>query len=184
MGTAGGSLVPGWLSAEEAINRVGQKGSLSYIWALIGSRPPMVRDNRHDNAYIFGTICPERRVGAAIITPAVNTECMSLHLAEISSQVMPGAIAAVFCDGAGWHATGGTLRVPDNIVLVPLPPYAPELNSMENVWAYLRGNKLSAGVWDSYDQIVAACAEAWNWLMADPDRIYSVGSRSWATVNV
>jgi hypothetical protein len=30
--------------------RVGQKGSLSYIWSAVGSRPPMVRDNRHDTA--------------------------------------------------------------------------------------------------------------------------------------
>ena len=28
---------------------------------------------------------------------------------------------------------------------------------MENVWEYLRGNKLSRLVWDSYDAIVAAC---------------------------
>jgi hypothetical protein len=28
----------------------------------------MVRDNRHDTAYIFGAICPARAVGAAVIT--------------------------------------------------------------------------------------------------------------------
>jgi hypothetical protein len=144
----------------------------------------MVRDNRHDNAYIFGAICPERRIGAAVITPAANTECMSLHLAEISTQVSPGSVAAIICDGAGWHAGAGELKVPDNIVLVPLPPYSPELNSMENVWEYLRANKLSGCVWDSYDEIVRACADAWNWLIADPIRIQSIGTRTWASVNV
>ena len=144
----------------------------------------MVRDNRHDSAYIFGAICPERLIGAAIITPSVSIEAMSLHLAEISAQVAPGSIAAVVCDGAGWHATGGALQLPGNNLLVPLPPYAPELNSMENVWEYLRGNKLSAGIWDSYDEIVEACADAWNWLMDDPDRILSIGAKRWATVNV
>jgi hypothetical protein len=123
----------------------------------------MVRDNRHDNAYIFGAICPSRAIGAAVIMPVANTECMNLHLAEISRQVIPGALAAIICDGAGWHAKGRDLKVPDNIVLLPLPPYAPELNPMENVWDYLRGNKLSAGVWNTYDEIVQACAEAWNW---------------------
>ena len=101
----------------------------------------MVRDNRHDNAYIFGAICPARGIGAAVITPTANTECMSLHLDEISTQVTPGSIAAIICDGAGWHATGGELVVPDNIVLVPLPPYAPELNPMENVWEYPTGQQ-------------------------------------------
>lgn len=163
---------------------MGQKGSLSYVWAPVGSRPPMVRDNRHDTAYIFGAICPVRGAGAAIITPGVSTECMNLHLAEISTQVAPGAVAALVCDGAGWHQSGGELCVPGNIVLVPLPPYAPELNPMENVWDYLRANKLSARVWDSYDAIVQACAEAWNWFAADPDRIRSIGTRDWATVNV
>ena len=33
--------------------------------------------------------------------------------------------------------------MPDNITLLPLPAYAPELNPMENVWEYLRPNKLS-----------------------------------------
>jgi hypothetical protein len=61
----------------------------------------MVRDNRHDTASIFGAICPARGVGAAIIAPAANMECMNLHLAEISTQVAPGSIAAVICDGAG-----------------------------------------------------------------------------------
>src|SRR5215469_14293886 len=60
--------------------RVGQKGSLEYIWAPIGSRPPMVRDNRHDPAYLFGAICHARTVGAAIIMPTVNTEAMNEHL--------------------------------------------------------------------------------------------------------
>jgi len=144
----------------------------------------MVRDNRHDTAYLFGTICPARGIGAAMITPVANTACMNLHLEEISTQVEPGARAVLICDGAGWHQTGGKLVVPDNIVLLHLPPYSPELNPMENVWAYLRTNRLCALVWDSYDDIVDACMNAWNWLIADPDRIRSIGTRDWATVNV
>ncbi len=164
--------------------RVGQQGSLSYVWAPIGSRPPMVRDTRRDSVYLFGAICPQRAAGAAIILPAVNIEGMNMHLEEISSQVAPGSVAAVICDGAGWHAKGRELTVPDNIVLVTLPPYSPELNPMENVWQYLRANKLSARIWDSYDEILAACAEAWNWLIKDPERIRSIATREWATVNV
>jgi transposase len=86
-------------------------------------------------------------------------------------------------DGAGWHQRGGDLCAPDNITLLPLPPYAPELNPMENVWEYLRANKLCAIVWDSYDAIVEACREAWRFLTDDPDRIRSIGTREWASVN-
>jgi hypothetical protein len=163
---------------------VGQQGTHAYIWAPIGTRPLMIRDNRHDSAYIFGAICPSRGVGAAMITPTANTEMMNLHLAEISTQVAAGAMAVLICDGAGWHQTGGALVVPDNIVLLHLPPYSPELNPMENVWDYLRQNKLCSTVWGSYDDIIQACKTAWNWLIADPERIRSIGTRKWATVSL
>ena len=68
--------------------------------------------------------------------------------------------------------------------LLYLPPYSPELNPMENVWDYLRQNKLCATVWDTYDDIVEACKTAWNWFIADPDRIISIGSREWACVSL
>jgi transposase len=181
LGSTAATPVEIWLQDEA---RVGQKGGHTYVWAKVGSRPPMVRDNRHDSAYLFGAICPVRAVGAAIIAPTANTECMNLHLQEISTQVTPGAIAALLCDRAGWHQPGRELEVPDNIVLLPFPAYSPELNPMENVWEFLRANKLSARVWDSYEAIMEACADAWNWFVDDPDRIRSIGTRDWATVNV
>ena len=164
--------------------RVGQKGSLEYIWAPVGSRPHMLRDNRHDSAYLFGAICHARKVGAAIVMPSVNAEAMGEHLKAISNQVAPGAHAVVVCDGAGWHQTGKRLRVPDNITLLALPPYAPELNPMENIWDYLRGNKLSRLLWNSYEAIVTACCEAWLFLLGDPQRIDTIAHRSWAWVSL
>ena len=181
LGTTAATPIEIWFQDEA---RVGQKGTHAYIWAPIGSRPLMVRDNRHDSAYIFGAICPARGVGAPMIMPAANAEGMNEHLKELSTQVTPSAIAVVICDGTGWHQRGKELVVPDNIRLLSLPPYSPELNPMENVWDYLRDNKLSARVWDSYDEILAACADAWNWFVNEPTRIRSIGTREWATVSI
>jgi len=104
----------------------------------------------------------------------------NLHVAEISTQVAPGAIAVLVCDGADWHQTGGALAVPATIVPLHLLPYSPELNPMENVWDYLRQNKLSTLVWSTYNEILDACQAAWNWLIADPARITPTGTRPWA----
>jgi hypothetical protein len=60
----------------------------------------MVRENRRESVYLFGAICPDRAVGAAVIMPAVNTEAMNAHLKEISTQVTPGAHALLLCDRA------------------------------------------------------------------------------------
>lgn len=178
---AAGKPIEVWFQDEA---RIGQNGSLEYVWAPVGSRALMVRDNRHDSAYLFGAICHARQVGAAIIMPTVNAEAMTEHLKAISAQVAPGAHAVVVCDGAGWHQPGKRLRLPDNVTLLPLPPYSPELNPIENIWDYLRGNKLSSRIWDSYDAIVTACTEAWLFLVGDPERIQSIAHRSWASVNL
>ena len=178
---AAGKPVEIWFQDEA---RVGQQGSLEYIWAPTGSRPRAVRDNRRDSVYLFGALCPARATGAAVILPAANSEAMSIHLAEISTQVTPGAHAVVICDGAGWHQTGGELAVPGNISLLHIPPYSPELNPMENVWDYLRGNQLSHHVWPTYEDIVQACATAWRFLIADPGRIRSIATREWACVSL
>ena len=119
--------------------RVGQQGTLTRMWARRGSRPRAKKDHRFTWAYLFGAVCPARGVGAAIVMPDVNIEAMNAHLAEISRAVAVGAIAVLILDGASWH-TSPRLRLPDNIVLLPLPPYAPELNPIENIWEYLRGN--------------------------------------------
>ncbi len=83
--------------------------------------------------HYFGAICPSRSIGAALVMASANTEAMNEHLKEISVQVATGAHAALLCDGAGWHAKSKDLIVPSNITLITLPPYAPELNPMENV---------------------------------------------------
>ena len=57
---------------------------------------------------------------------------MNAHLAEIARTVAPGAHAVLVIDGAGWHSAKA-LTVPDNISLLRLPPYSPELNPVENV---------------------------------------------------
>ena len=141
--------------------RIGQKGTLTRIWARLGSRPPGPRDSRYEWAYIFAAVCPERATGAALVMPYANTEAMNLHLQEISRGVAPGAHAALIFDGAGWHTTD-KLELPENITPVCLPPYAPELNPTENIWEYLRKNYLALRVFDDYDAIVDACCMAWN----------------------
>ena len=64
---------------------------------------------------------------------------MNAHLAEISTAVDPGAHAVLIVDQAGWHTTA-KLHLPDNITILPLPPRAPELNPVENLWQFMRDN--------------------------------------------
>ena len=122
--------------------RIGQKNGLVRQWARRGTRPRQPADQRYDNAYLFGAICPARGVGAALALPYADTDMMQLHLDEISSNVAKGAHAVGLLDRAGWHITS-KLDVPENITPIFLPSRAPELNPVENVWQYLRQNWIS-----------------------------------------
>ena len=82
-------------------------------------------------------------------------------------------------DQAGWHLTDA-LIVPDNISIIPLPAKCPELNSVENIWQFMRDNWLSNHVFESHDEIVDHCSDAWNKLIEQPVRIMSIGNRQWA----
>ena len=53
------------------------------------------------------------------------------------------------------------------------------MNPVENVWKYLRQNKLGLRVWQDYDAIVATCCDAWDWPVAAPDRLASITHREW-----
>jgi len=106
--------------------RIGQKNKITRRWARRGTRPTAPRDQRTCSAYIFGAICPAEAKGAALVLPRCTTAAMTLHLAEISQAVAPGAHAVVLLDQAGWHLSA-TLTVPANISLMPLPAKSPEL---------------------------------------------------------
>ncbi len=73
---------------------------------------------------------------------------------------------------AGWY----------NVTSLLLPPHEPELSRVEKIWAFLRSNKLSNRVFDAHDDILDACADAWNGLTAQPQRIAAIASPPWAQV--
>ena len=160
---------------------MGQKNGRARIWARKGTRPSLPADQRYENAYLFGAICPKRGTGAALMLPKANTHAMQLHLNEISKYVARRAHAVVLMDRAGWHRASD-LKVPKNITIILLPSRSPELNPVENIWQYLRANWLSNRVFDSYDAILDAGCDAWNQLIDQPDVITSTGMRKWAHV--
>ncbi len=174
--SAAGKPIEVWFQDEA---RIGQQGTLTRVWAPRGTRPRAPRDRRYTATYLFGAVCPARDVGAALVLPKANAWAMDQHLKEIAHHVAPGAHAAVVLDRAGWHDSR-CLEVPDNITLLPLPSYSPELNPVENVWQYLRQNFLSNRVYDDEDILIDACCTAWNTLIHLPDKIAEITSREWA----
>jgi hypothetical protein len=141
-----------------------------------------VRDLRHQAVYLFGAVCPERDAGIALVLPTVSAGAMQVMLDELSQAVSSDAHAVVLMDRAGWHIAKD-LAIPANLTPLFLPPYSPELNAIERVWLYLRERFLSHRLWPSYGDILDACCQAWNALLAEAGRIRSLTDLDWATVS-
>lgn len=161
--------------------RVGQQGSLSRVWATKGTRPRVVRQRQFLSTYIFGACCPAKDKGCALILPECTTGMMQLHLDEISKHVEENFHAIIIMDRAGWHTTEA-LVIPSNISLLPLPPYSPELNPMEQVWQKLKHTSLSNRTFKSYEEIVDCCSNAWTSFVDENGNINSLCNRAWAVV--
>ncbi len=161
--------------------RVGQQGSLSRIWALTGTRPRVVRQRQFLSTYIFGACCPDKDKSCALILPHVDFDMMQIHLNEISTKVDQGYHALILVDRAGWHMTE-QIQLPKNITLIPLPPYSPELNPMEQLWEQLRKIKLSNACYKDYKEIVSAAVEAWNTFTSVNGAVQRLCSRDWAKI--
>jgi hypothetical protein len=160
--------------------RVGQTGRVCRRWYQKGMRPRGVRDLRHQAAYLFGAVCPERDAGVALVLPTVGAAAMQAMLDELAQAISPQAHAVVLMDRAGWHVAR-ELAVPSNLTPLFLPAYSPELNAIERVWLYLRERFLSHRLWPTYDDILDACCSAWNALLAETGRIRSLCALDWAT---
>jgi len=76
-------------------------------------------------------------------------------------------------DGAGFHASG-KLQLPDNVTVLQLPPYSPELNPMENLWHYLKSHYWSNRAYGDYEELEEAAINAWRKAVLDPDLMKTV----------
>ncbi|RLV58776.1 IS630 family transposase [Parashewanella curva] len=161
--------------------RFGQQNTTTRLWVPTGSRPRAVQQQQFEYAYIYGAVCPTTGATEALVTPCVNKDAMSQHLKQISQATAPERYALVIMDGAGWHTADITEEF-DNLSMLKLPPYSPELNPIEQVWSWLRQHCLANRCFDSYEDIVEQCCKAWNQFIECTDRVMSMCLRSWAKV--
>lgn len=151
--------------------RFGQQGTNTNVWAPTGSRPAAVRQTRYEWCYLYAAVEPATGESAALIAPNVNTGTTNAFLKILVEECKPGEHFVLIMDQAGWHRSKD-LKLPDEVTVLLLPPYSPELNPTENLWHYMRSHYLSNRAYADYDALFDAGTEAYRKLT--PEIIKSV----------
>jgi transposase len=153
--------------------RFGQQGTMARGWAPTGSRPRALRQLRYDYLYVLGAVCPGTGQSVGLLSPELNTGVVNIYLQQFSRELGEGVHAVVIWDQAGYHTTG-RLEVPANVSLIELPPRAPELNPVENLWHYLRDHHWANRAYADYNALLEAASDAWQQACLHPEIIRSV----------
>ncbi len=87
---------------------------------------------------------------------------------------------AMVIDGTSWHRSDQP-KAPANVYLSKLPPYAPELNPIENLWHYFRSHFWSNRFYPGWEDLMDAAVAAMDAAAAAPELIKSVCAAPYLT---
>ncbi len=85
---------------------------------------------------MYGAVEPLTGEHFFLIMPYCNTDCMNVFLKKMS-EAYPGDKIILVCDGTARHKSKGP-EIPDNIELMFIPPYTPEMNPIEQIWKEIK----------------------------------------------
>ena len=159
--------------------RFGLLGSPRRCWAPHGTRPVVGARLERKYLYAFSAVSPHDGVLDSLVLPWVSAQTMSLFLAEVAQRHAQEFVLMVM-DQAGWHLAG-ELIVPQNMRLLFLPAYSPELNPAEHLWESLREDCFANHVFADLDAVEHALTKGLAALEADPARTRSMTGFNWIT---
>jgi transposase len=157
--------------------RFGRMAKPRRCWAPKPCRPVMLNGYEREFVYVYGAVSPREGSLDWKICPQMNTQRMSQFLAQIARRYS-GEFVVMIVDGASSHRSRD-LVIPENMRLLPLPPYSPELNPQEHLWDELREKEFPNRVFDSMDAVRKRLRSGLSRLARDRIRLRSITNWPW-----
>ena len=95
----------------------------------------------------------------------------------------PDAIHVIIWDQAGFHQKAFVHQLPQSVRLLPLPPYCPELNPIENLWDIVK-REVANTVFGSLEQIEAKIESVLSPFWQSVERVFAFLPDNWLTQGV
>lgn len=161
--------------------RFGRINDPHRCWAPKGIRPGAPRQVVREYSYAYAAVCPDRGRMTCLILPYANTEMMNIFLREVSVD-FADSFVLMLVDQAGWHRSN-SLKVPENIRLIPQPAHSPELNPVEHVWQEVRKTSMANTAFTSLEQVERSVANGLVDLANQPERLRSLTNFNYLNVH-
>jgi transposase len=103
------------------------------------------------STYLFGAFSPINGDKLLLEYSNCNSQIFEIFLKELSDKE-PEELKLLVVDNAAFHKAK-TLKIPENIVLIFQPPYSPELNPAEQIWAWYK-REFTNKIFESLPKVV------------------------------
>jgi len=157
--------------------RFGRLSDPQRCWAPAPVRPVVTQGVVREYAYAYAAVSPTDGQVDWMSTYAMNAVEMEAFLHHVARRHEREFVVMVI-DGAPSHRSG-TLRVPPNMALLRLPPYAPELNPVEHLWDEIREKHFANRVFDSLGAVIAQAVTALDHLKQETAAVRSLAGWPW-----
>ena len=108
---------------------------------LAGIKPVAEIDYSFTSMYLYGAVDPINGDHFFLEFPHLNAACFQIFINQFSATFSESLNVIVLDNGRFHHAK--LLEIPENVILLFLPPYSPELNPIERLWQDLKAKLLS-----------------------------------------
>lgn len=162
--------------------RFGRINEPQRCWAPLGIRPNAPQQIIREYTYAYGAFSPIDGEMDSLILPDMYADTMTVFLFEISQRHLDEYVLIVM-DGAPCHGSE-TLKIPDNIRILKLPPYSPQLNPSENMWDEMREKYFKNCVFKDMDAVEDRLMYALSALESNKDIVKSITGWDWITTPI
>ena len=160
-----------WVPSDEA--RFGRMNRIRPCWAPVRTRPEVAAQLIREYIYLYGAVSPKDGTCVYLIMPTSNTACFQAFLDVLARRFVRQDLLVL--DGAPNHRSS-ELVLPDNITLLYLPPYSPELNPKENLWDEIGEKIFKNYALKSMDAVRAKLKQAILYIERNPKIVRSITS--------
>ncbi len=147
------------------------------VWGVRGIRPVVTVQQKYEWEYVYGALEVGRGESHFWYAPTVSLECNRAFLAQLAA-ADPKSVHVIIYDGAGFHHRDTHVDLPENVRIINLPPYSPELNPVEKLWDVVR-DAICNQLFLTLDQLEAALTTRLRPYWEDTFRVLSLIGSGW-----